>query len=59
LNHRRLSGVVKALFRCILGPYGEYSVSNAPQMASTTLQNPSAVNALYTLLATKAAWQYC
>ncbi len=32
-NQRRLSGVVKALFRCILGPYGEYSVSNSPQMA--------------------------
>ena len=32
------------------GPYGEYSVSNAPQMAGTTLRNPSVVNA-YTLLA--------
>ena len=33
MNHQRLSGVVKALFCCILCPYGEYSVSNAPQMA--------------------------
>ncbi len=33
LNQRRLSGVVKALCCCILGPYREYSVSDAPQMA--------------------------
>jgi len=33
LNQRSLSGVKKALFRCILGPYSEYSASNAPQMA--------------------------